>query len=67
MLCSCEDKNVDIANFRISHYKQAAVGLYPTFVFLVQEGDKFGTDEWEYQCSEIEGFDYKWGYVYECK
>ncbi len=34
-------------------------------VYLVQENNKIGTDQWNFFYSEIEGFDFEWGFVYE--
>lgn len=66
-ITSCDDEDFVIVNFRVNHYKQSAVGLSPTLVLLVQEGDKIGTDEWIYHYSEINGFNYEWGYVYDLR
>ena len=64
---SCSEENIDIANIRINHFKQSAVGTSPTLALLIQEGDRIGSDEWEYYYSEIRGFEYEWGYVYDLK
>lgn len=64
---SCGEESLEITNLRINHYKQSAVGLAPVLVLLTQEGDKIGTDEWQYHYSGISGFDYEWGYVYDLK
>jgi hypothetical protein len=64
---SCTDEQVDIANMRINHFKPSAVALGPTLAFMSQEGTEIGTDEWKFLYSEIEGFEYEWGYVYDLK
>ncbi len=63
---SCSE-GIEKSNLRINHYKQSAVGLGPTLVLLIQEGDQIGSDEWQYFYSGIEGFDYEWGYTYDLK
>ncbi|MFT7032207.1 MAG: putative N-acyltransferase [Cyclobacteriaceae bacterium] len=64
IVISCNDENIETTHIRINHYKQAAVGMSPILVLLVQEGDMIGTNDWQYHSSGISGFDYEWGYIY---
>ena len=63
-LTSCNKETSEI-ELRVNHFKQSAVGLDPTLVYLVQEGDEVGTEDWTYLYNNIIGFDYEWGYVYD--
>lgn len=65
LLLSCSDQNFETANLRVNHYQQTAIGEGQRLVYLVQEGDKIGTENWTYFYSPIEGFDYDLGYIYE--
>ena len=67
LITSCQDEEFGVVDIRVNHYKQSAIGVAPTFVLLIQEGDKIGTDEWQFHYSGITGFDYEWGYVYDLK
>ena len=64
LLASCGEAP-DPVTIRINHYKQSSVGLFPTLVWLTQEGDDIGSDDWQYHDSAIRGFDYEWGFVYD--
>lgn len=64
---SCHDENIETTLIRINHYKQTVVGISPTLALLVQEGEMIGTNDWQYHYSEISGFEYEWGYIYDLK
>lgn len=66
-ITSCHDENIETTHIRINHYKQTAVGISPTLALLVQEGEMIGTNDWQYHYSEISGFEYEWGYIYDLK
>lgn len=54
-------------NFRINNYTEDCVGEFQQKCLLVQEESLIGTGNWEYFYSEIEGFDYEEGYIYNLK
>jgi len=54
-------------NFRINNYTEDCVGEAPQKCLLVQQGSLIGTNDWEYFYSEIEGFNYEEGYIYNLK
>lgn len=65
ILCfSCSNQNFEMINMRINHYQDVAIGLSPQLVYLVQEGEHIGTDNWNYFYNHIEGFSYESGYIY---
>ena len=67
LFVSCDKEEFEIVNMRVNHHQQIAVGLLPTFVYQIQEGDQAGTEDWSSLYAEIEGFDYEWGYVYDLR
>ncbi|UII19667.1 DUF4377 domain-containing protein [Fulvivirga ligni] len=65
--CSrCEDDEVynDDYNFRVNHYQVDCVGEGPQKCFLVQQGSKLDTEEWDLFYGNIENFEFTSGYVY---
>ncbi|HEY9168134.1 MAG TPA: DUF4377 domain-containing protein [Lutibacter sp.] len=50
---------------RVNHFQQTATGEGQTLVYLVQEGSDIGTEKWNNFYSNIEGFEYELGYVYD--
>ncbi len=66
LFISCnEDDETTSVTLRVDHYKQTAVGVDKTLVLLVQENKKVGTDDWNFLYSDIQGFEYEMGYVYD--
>lgn len=68
IIFSCKkDENVEIIKMRINHYQQPVNNqeLFYGLSYIVQEGDKIGTDDWTRLSSAITGFEYELGYVYD--
>lgn len=70
-LKSCSESPLQGKNenmlMRVNHYQQTGVGEGLHLVYLVQEGEEIGGEQWSYFYSPIEGFDYEPGYVYELR
>ncbi|WMX13087.1 DUF4377 domain-containing protein [Aureispira sp. CCB-E] len=71
LLMSCqktsENFNNEIpegTNFRVNYYTEDCVGEAVQTCLLVQQGSLIGSNNWEYFYSEIDGFTYEEGYVY---
>ncbi|MBT8295749.1 MAG: DUF4377 domain-containing protein [Gramella sp.] len=62
-----DQENTELVNLRVNHFQQTAIGLFPTLVLLVQEGDEVGSSEWQFFYDTIEGFNYQPGFVYNLK
>lgn len=56
-----------VINMRINHFKQTGIGEGLYLVYLVQEEEKIGGEDWSYLYDEIEGFNYELGYIYDIK
>ena len=56
--------STEIVDMRINHFRQTAVGEGRYLVYLVQEEDEIGNNDWNYLYEEIQGFDYELGYIY---
>lgn len=56
-----------VVNMRINHFRQTGIGEALHLVYLVQENEDIGGEEWSFFYDEIEGFDYELGYVYDLK
>lgn len=54
-------------NLRINHFRQTGIGESLHLVYLVQENEDIGGEEWSFFYDEIEGFDYELGYIYDLK
>ncbi len=54
-----------VINMRINHFKQTGFGAFPQLVYLVQEANEVGGEQWNYFYDEIENFEYEPGYVYD--
>lgn len=62
---SCE-KTENQIKIRINQFKQTAVAPYgPIVTFSVQQGNEIGSDNWSAFYSQIVGFEYEVGYVYD--
>ena len=67
MLFSCSnDDNIQpqTIEMRINHFQNTGIAVGPVLTLLVQEGDNIGTDNWTKFYSNIEGFNYEPGTVY---
>lgn len=67
ILFSCSNdagNEFQITNMRINHYQNTGIAVGPVLTLLVQEGDNIGTDNWEKFYSNIEGFNYEPGSIY---
>lgn len=69
LLASCNDREVQIANLRVDHFKQSAIGIFPaaSLVLLIQRDDEIGSNDWQNHYSGITDFDYEWGHVYDLR
>lgn len=65
-LFSCKEE-VEVVNIRVNHFKPLGFGIPDQLIYQVQYPQNFGTNEWQNFSSEISGFDYEWGHVYELK
>ena len=67
VLFSCsDDDNVrpQTIDMRINHYQNTGIAVGPVLTLLVQDGDNIGTDNWTNFYSNIEGFNYVPGRIY---
>ena len=64
--CSNDDTNKSrTIDMRINHYQNTAIAVGPVFTLVVQEGNAIGTDNWGKLYTNIEGFDYVPGKIYD--
>lgn len=65
--CSVNTGAIGEANMRVNSYTAECVGEMEGTCLLVQEGDKMGTEDWEYfyYVDSIEGFSYEPGFIYD--
>lgn len=65
--CNNTDIDAEITDLRVNGYTVECSGEMEGNCLLVQEGDKIGTEDWEYFYYEdsILGFDYEPGYMYD--
>ncbi len=66
-LVGIDPDDIELVEMRVNHYKQTAIGVGPQLVYLVQEEEKIGDEDWNYFYDEIEGFEYESGYIYDLK
>ncbi|MUP47152.1 DUF4377 domain-containing protein [Gramella sp. BOM4] len=57
----------EIVQMRVNHYQITGFGVGPQLVYLVQEEDDIGGEDWTYQYDGIIGFDYEPGYIYNLR
>ncbi|MDR5590036.1 DUF4377 domain-containing protein [Christiangramia sp. SM2212] len=57
----------EMVDLRINHFRQTAMGEGPYLVYLIQESEDIGGENWGYLYDGIEGFEYELGYVYDLK
>ena len=63
--CSNDDGNESqTIDMRINHYQNTGMAVGPVLTLLVQEGDAIGTNNWSKFYSNIEGFHYVPGKIY---
>ncbi len=65
--CGTTSNDVLEIKLRINSYTVACVGEMEGNCLLVQEGEKIGSEDWEYfyYIDSIVGFDYEPGYIYD--
>ncbi len=51
-------------NLRVNYFTSICEGLFTQECLLVQEGDRLGSGDWNFFYSEIEGFEFDPGFVY---
>lgn len=64
LFSSCEKREQPI-KFRVNQFKQTAVAVGPIMTLSIQQGDQIGTENWAPLYSQIVGFDYEPGYIYD--
>ncbi|WP_075344531.1 DUF4377 domain-containing protein [Tenacibaculum agarivorans] len=52
---------------KVNHYEVIGFGPFLGLYNLIQEEDKFTTNEWDIFYNNISGFNYEFGYIYEVK
>ncbi|MCM8570768.1 DUF4377 domain-containing protein [Gramella jeungdoensis] len=57
----------ELVDVRINHYRQTGIGEALHLVYLMQEGEGIGSENWSYLYEGIEGFDFELGYIYDLK
>ncbi len=63
--CSNDDDNQSqIIEMRINHFQNTGIAISPVLTLLVQRGDNIGTDNWTKFYSNIQGFNYEPGTIY---
>lgn len=65
--CNASQTDAEEVHLRVNSYTVECYGEMEGNCLLVQEGDKIGTEDWEYFYYEdsIDGFDYEPGYIYD--
>ena len=56
---------ITVTLIRVNSYTETCQGLVEQQCLLVQEGSAIDSDNWNYFYSEIEGFDYEAGFLYD--
>ncbi len=63
--CSSDDDNQSqTIEMRINHFQNTGIAVGPVLTLLIQKGDDIGTDNWTKFYSNIEGFNYVPGTIY---
>ncbi len=65
--CSSRTDEEGTIDLRINHFKQTGFGPFPMLVYLTQEGEMIDGPDWQFFYGQIEGFEYKKGYLYDLK
>lgn len=65
--CNASQTDAEEVHLRVNSHTVECYGEMEGICLLVQEGEKLGTEDWEYFYYEdsIDGFDYEEGYVYD--
>ncbi|MCP9200092.1 DUF4377 domain-containing protein [Gramella sp. GC03-9] len=70
-LYSCELigdlESTSVVQMKVNHYQVTGFGPFPQLVYLIQEGDEIGGEDWSYFYDPIEGFEYEPGYIYSLR
>lgn len=67
ILCSCSNDDANESRtiaMRVNHYQNTGMAVGPVLTLLVQEGDAIGTNNWSKFYTNIEGFNYVPGKIY---
>jgi hypothetical protein len=59
------EPEITVKLIRVNSYTETCQGLVKQQCLLVQEGSAIDSDNWSYFYSEIEGFDYETGFLYD--
>ena len=63
--CSSDDDNQPQSiEMRVNHFQNTGIAVGPVLTLLVQKGNEIGTDNWTKFYSNIEGFNYEPGTIY---
>lgn len=62
--CSDDDNQNKTIAMRINHFQSTGMAVGPVLTLLVQKGDSIGTDSWTKFYSNIQGFNYEPGTIY---
>ncbi|MCX2680265.1 DUF4377 domain-containing protein [Galbibacter sp. EGI 63066] len=63
--CSNDDESgSQVIDMRINHYQNTGIAVGPVLTLLVQKDDAVGTNKWNRFYTNIEGFDYVPGKIY---
>ncbi|MCK3686314.1 DUF4377 domain-containing protein [Maribellus sp. YY47] len=63
--CSKDDDNQsEVIEMRINHFQNTGIAVGPVLTLLIQKGDNIGTDNWTKFYSNIQGFNYEPGTIY---
>jgi hypothetical protein len=65
MLLACAEEDVKTIDMRVNHFRQTAIGEGQLLVYLVQEEENVGQEDWSYFYGDIAGFTYEPGYTYD--
>ncbi len=60
-----KDNGIVQTRMIVDHYQGIGNLFGPYFILRTQTDDKIGTSTWEYSWTNIEGFNYEEGYVYD--
>lgn len=66
LLLQCtKEKTLATEKMLVDHKKIPCTGFIPQECYLVKIGEDYPDGEWTYFYSEIEGFDYTTGFIYD--
>lgn len=61
----CSEERKDSLIIRLNHYQHTGYGAFPQLVYLSQEGNSIGSNQWQFFYNSIEGFDFEPGFIYQ--